>query len=78
MFKVLHEIKQNERCCTVAFDRSNDYFAFSEKNYVKIYNKYEMNSLEYDLDPSFKIKSNEDIIYAKFNPSGDSKYPIIN
>ncbi len=73
MFKILHEVKQNDRCCTVAFDKNNEYFAFSEGNYLKIYNRYELNNLEYDLDPTFKIKSNEDIIQAKFSPAGDSK-----
>jgi len=72
MFKILHEIKQNDRCCTVAFDKKNEYFAISERNYLKIYNKNEMNNSEYNLIPTFKIKSDEDIIHAKFSPSGDS------
>jgi hypothetical protein len=70
MFKVLNEIKQKEMCSTVSFDK--EYLSFSEGSYLKIYNRYEIASIDYDLDPTYRIRANEDIVYAKFNHSGDS------
>lgn len=72
MFKVLNEIKQSSRCSTVAADKNDEYFAFSEGNILKIFNTSDINILS-EVDPVNMILTGNDIIYARFNPSGDSK-----
>lgn len=72
MYKILHEIKQDERCCTVSFDKNDEYLMFSEGYFLKIYNKNDLNNFASGMDAIFNIKSNDTIIHARFNNSGDS------
>ena len=74
MYRVLHEIKQSERCCSVLQHSNYDeeYMTFSEGNLLKVYSKYDLVNAGEMADPVSVIKSDNDIICAKVNSFGDS------
>src|SRR5690348_8812318 len=72
MYKVLQEIKQNNRCCTVLTSENEEYFAFSESNLLKIYNKDDLILHEISsIDPLYMIKCDNDIIHSRLSSTGD-------
>ena len=68
MFKLIDEVKLNDKCSTVSFN--DDYFAFSEGSHIKIFNKEMINMIK-KTDPNYTIKSNNTIIHSRF--MGNSK-----